>query len=128
MVKKVDTAVVSLWGNTVGAVSWLDDAAYGIFEYAPDFLKKGYDIAPIHMSLADARQGDGVFSFPALRKETYLGLPGMLADSLPDKFGNSIIDTWLARSGRDAASFSPVERLCYTGKRGRQRSQHAGWS
>ena len=118
MVKKVDTAVVNLWGDTVGAVSWLDDGAYGIFEYAPAFLKKGYDIAPIQMSLADARQGDGKFSFPALRKETFLGLPGMLADALPDKFGNSIIDTWLARSGRDAASFSPVERLCYTGKRG----------
>ena len=118
MVKKVDTAVVNLWGDIVGAVSWLDARGYAIFEYAPDFLKKDQDIAPIHMSLADARQGDGKFSFPNLRKETFLGLPGMLADALPDKFGNSIIDTWLARSGRDSASFSPVERLCYMGKRG----------
>ncbi|WP_455207012.1 type II toxin-antitoxin system HipA family toxin [Kaarinaea lacus] len=118
MVKKVDTALVKLWGNTVGAVSWLDDRGYGVFEYDPEFLKKGLDVSPIHMSLETALKGDGIFSFPALSKDTYLGLPGMLADALPDKFGNSIIDAWLARQGRDSTSFSPVERLCYTGKRG----------
>lgn len=118
MVKKVDTAIVKLWGDIVGAVSWLDDRAYGIFEYDQNFLKKGLDVSPIHMSLDDARKGDARFSFPSLNKDTYLGLPGMLADALPDKFGNSIIDAWLTRHGRDNASFSPVERLCYTGKRG----------
>lgn len=118
MVKQRDSAFVKLWGETVGAVSWLDDRAYGVFEYDPDFLNKGLDISPIHMSLADARQGDGKFSFPSLNKDTFLGLPGMLADTLPDKFGNSIIDAWLARNGRDSTNFSPVERLCYTGKRG----------
>lgn len=118
MVKKLDTSVVTLWGDTVGAVSWLDDRAYGVFEYDPEFLNKGLDVSPIHMSLEDARKGDGIFAFPALNKDTFLGLPGMLADSLPDKFGNSIIDAWLARHGRDGASFNPVERLCYTGKRG----------
>ena len=118
MVKQRDSAFVKLWGETIGAVSWLDDRAYGIFEYAPDFLNKGLDISPIHMSLADARKGDGKFSFPSLNKDTFLGLPGMLADALPDKFGNRIIDAWLARAGRDSAHFSPVERLCYTGKRG----------
>jgi len=118
MVNKVDTAVVKLWGETVGAVSWLDERGYGLFEYAPDFLNKGLDVSPLHMGLADARQGDGRFSFPSLDKDTFLGLPGMLADALPDKFGNSIIDAWLARHGRDGAGFSPVERLCYTGKRG----------
>jgi len=102
---------------TVGAVSWLDDSAYGIFEYDPDFLNKGLDISPLHMSLDAARKGDAKFSFPALNKDTFIGLPGLLADALPDKFGNSIIDTWLSRNGRDSASFSPVERLCYTGKR-----------
>ncbi|MCW8986690.1 MAG: type II toxin-antitoxin system HipA family toxin, partial [Gammaproteobacteria bacterium] len=100
------------------AVSWLDDKAYSIFEYAPSFLKKGLDISPLHMSIDDALNGDGRFSFPSLNKDTYLGLPGLLADALPDKFGNSIIDAWLTRNGRDSASFSPVERLCYTGKRG----------
>ncbi len=118
MVKKVDTALVKLWGHTLGAVSWLTDRAYGIFEYDPDFLRLGLNVSPIHMSLEEARKGDGRFSFPALNRNTFLGLPGMLADALPDKFGNSIIDAWLARRGRDSSSFSPVERLCYTGKRG----------
>jgi len=117
MTNKVDTALVTLWGETVGAVSWLDDQAYGIFEYDQAFLKKGLDISPIHMSLDAARQGDAKFSFASLNRDTFLGLPGLLADALPDKFGNSIIDAWLARSGRDSANFSPVERLCYTGKR-----------
>jgi len=117
MVKKVDTAVVSLWGDTVGAVAWLDEKGYGVFEYDPAFLKKGLDISPLHMGLAEAQRGDGIFSFPGLNRETFLGLPGLLADALPDKFGNSIIDAWLARNGRDAGSFSPVERLCYTGRR-----------
>lgn len=117
MVKKVDTAVVSLWGQVVGAVSWLEERGYAVFEYEPAFLQKGLDIAPLHMSLDQARQGDGIFAFPALNKTTFHGLPGLLADALPDKFGNSIIDAWLARQGRDAVGFSPVERLCYTGKR-----------
>lgn len=117
MVKKVDTAVVRLWGHVVGAVSWLEDRGYSIFEYDPAFLQKGLDISPIHMSLEDARRGDRRFSFPALSKETFFGLPGLLADALPDKFGNKIIDAWLARHGRDSAGFNPIERLCYSGKR-----------
>ncbi len=117
MVRRVDTATVKLWGDVVGAVSWLEDRAYGIFEYDTDFLNKGLDISPIHMSLAAARRGDRIFSFPGLNRETYLGLPGLLADALPDKFGNRLIDAWLVRNGRDTADFSPVERLCYTGRR-----------
>jgi len=117
MVRRVDTAIVQLWGDVVGAVSWLEDRGYGVFEYDQAFLNRGLDIAPIHMSLAAARQGERIFSFPGLNRETYLGLPGLLADALPDKFGNRLIDAWLARDGRDAAGFSPVERLCYTGKR-----------
>lgn len=118
MVKKIDTAMVKLWGNTVGAVSWLDDRNYAIFEYDRDFLNRGLDVSPIMMSLNAASAGDGIFSFASLNKDTYLGLPGLLADVLPDKFGNSIIDAWLARNGRDSSTFSPVERLCYTGRRG----------
>lgn len=117
MVKKVDTAIVRLWGENIGAVSWLDDRTYGVFEYEPGFLKNGLDIAPIHMSLEDARNSDATFFFPGLNKDTFLGLPGLLADALPDKFGNNIIDAWLARQGRDHRYFSPVERLCYTGSR-----------
>lgn len=118
MVRPVETAIVKLWGHTVGAVAWLADQRYAVFEYTPEFLRSGLDISPIHMSLDAARSGDARFSFPALNHATFLGLPGLLADALPDKFGNSIIDAWLARQGRDSSSFSPVERLCYTGRRG----------
>ena len=82
------------------------------------FCGGGIDISPVHMSLEAARKGDGLFAFPGLNPDTFRGLPGLLADSLPDKFGNSIIAAWLARSGRDPSGFSPVERLCYTGRRG----------
>ena len=117
MVSKVDTAVVRLWGDTVGAVSWLADRGYAVFEYDPGFLKKGLDISPLHMGLAAAAKGDGLFAFPNLNNATFLGLPGLLADALPDKFGNLVIAAWLARQGRSANDFSPVERLCYTGRR-----------
>ncbi len=117
MVEKIDTAIVKLWGDTVGAVAWLADQGLGVFEYDPAFLKKGIDISPVHMGLANAQRGEGIFSFPGLNTETFLGLPGLLADALPDKFGNSVIDAWLVRNGRDAGSFSPIERLCYTGRR-----------
>jgi serine/threonine-protein kinase HipA len=118
VVDKVDTAVVKLWGDQIGAVSWLNDRTHAVFEYSPEFLNKGLDISPIHMGLDEARAGDGIFSFPELNKKTFMGLPGMLADALPDKFGTRIIEAWLTRNGRDPGSFSPVERLCYTGKRG----------
>ncbi|MCF8069116.1 MAG: type II toxin-antitoxin system HipA family toxin [Desulfobacterales bacterium] len=118
MVERVEVATVYLWENKVGAVAWEEDRGHAVFEYEPDFLKKGLDISPIHMGLDIARQGDGIFSFPGLSKDTYRGLPGLLADMLPDRFGNSIIDTWLTRNGRDPKSFNPIERLCYTGKRG----------
>ncbi|MDH5546283.1 MAG: type II toxin-antitoxin system HipA family toxin [Gammaproteobacteria bacterium] len=118
MVNRVETALIKLWGETVGAISWLDARAVGVFEFEPRFLNKGWDIAPLQMPIEQARGGDRIFSFPALNHDTFLGLPGLLADTLPDKFGNNIIDAWLARQGRDIASFSPVERLCYTGKRG----------
>jgi len=116
-VKKVDTAVIKLWGETVGAVSWLEDKDYGVFEFEPEFLKLGLDISPIIMPLERVIKGSTLYSFPEINKATYLGLPGLLADALPDKFGNRIIDAWLARQGRSAETFSPVERLSYTGQR-----------
>ena len=118
MVTTVEVARVRLWGEPVGAVAWLAGPGYAVFEYEPAFLRTGLDIAPIQMSLAAARQGDARFSFPALNRDTFLGLPGLLADALPDKFGNAVIDAWLARQGRSPAVFSPIERLCYTGHRG----------
>ncbi len=107
------TVEILLWGNTVGAAAWDANRNAAVFEYASDFLKSGIELAPLTMPLADR-----VYSFPALGKETFHGLPGMLADSLPDKFGNLLIDEWLVRIGRSAADFSPIERLCYIGLRG----------
>jgi serine/threonine-protein kinase HipA len=111
-------AKVNLWGNMVGAVAWNDASGFATFEYEPDFLKKGLAIAPITMPIEKATDGNGIFSFRELNNETYKGLPGLLADSLPDRFGNKLIESWLAQQGRDPASFNSVERLCYTGKRG----------
>ncbi|MDF3055185.1 MAG: toxin HipA [Gammaproteobacteria bacterium] len=117
--KKVDIATINVWGKAVGAVAWDEEKQVGFFEYEPSFLNSGLDLSPIHMSLHDASSGrNKVYSFPALNKQTYWGLPGLLADALPDAFGNNIINMWLARNGRDPSSFSAIERLCYTGKRG----------
>ncbi|NOR36642.1 MAG: type II toxin-antitoxin system HipA family toxin [Woeseiaceae bacterium] len=108
-----DTARVLLWGSDIGAVTWLDDRAIGVFQYTPEFAHSGIEVAPIVMPLRTAP-----YEFPTLTKDTFNGLPGMLADSLPDKFGNALINAWLAGQGRTPDSFTPVERLCYTGTRG----------
>jgi serine/threonine-protein kinase HipA len=112
-VKRVTVATVSLWEQEAGAVAWNEDRGLGEFEYAPGFLRTGLEIAPLAMPL-----GSAIFSFPALNRQTFHGLPGLLADALPDRFGNRLIDIWLARQGRAPADFSPVERLCYMGARG----------
>lgn len=117
MVGKVDTAYVRLWGVLVGAVSWDSGREFATFEFDRGFLKKGLDLSPLKMPLRDARKGTTKFEFRSLPKETFMGLPGMLADALPDKFGSDVINAWLARQGRSPESFSPVERLCYSGKR-----------
>lgn len=116
--KQESIAKVVLWGKTVGAVYWSTERNMGVFQYHPDFLRSDLDISPIHMPLEDARRGDGIYSFPELNKQTFYGLPGMLADSLPDKYGHAIIDAWLARQGLDSTQFDPVQRLCYTHTRG----------
>ena len=107
------TAMVKLWGRTIGAVSLDDDATVATFEYDSAFASSGIELAPLMMPLSSR-----LYSFPSLRQETFHGLPGLLADSLPDRFGNALIDAWLARSGRTPESFNAVERLCYTGSRG----------
>lgn len=111
-------AKVNIWNTFVGAVVWDDSRGHATFEFDPNFLKNKWDLSPLMMSMEDPSGSSRIFSFPNLNKETYKGLPGMLADSLPDKFGNKLIEAWLARNGRDPGSFNPVERLCYTGKRG----------
>jgi len=114
----VTVALVNLWGQLVGAVAWQEEEGYASFEFEPSFLKQGLDLAPVTMPLSTISQGSGIFNFPALPKETYYGLPGLLADSLPDRFGNRLIDIWLATQGRTPESMNPVERLCYVGNRG----------
>ena len=106
-------AQVRLWGRTIGAVSWDTGRGIGNFEYTPDFARSSIEVAPLTMPLSDR-----IYSFPALARDTFHGLPGLVADSLPDRFGNALIDAWLAREGRSPESFTPVDRLCYVGKRG----------
>ncbi len=118
MADRVDVAYVMIWDRIVGAVAWDDARGFATFEYDEDFLDMGLELSPLRMPAAGARSGQSLFSFPHLPEGTFRGLPGMLVDSLPDRFGNAIIDQWLARQGRRPADFSPVERLCYTGRRG----------
>ena len=109
----VDTAEIVLWGNVIGAVHWDAARNLGSFQYDPTFQRSGIQVAPLTMPL-----GPEVYRFPDLQAKSFKGMPGLLADSLPDKFGNLLIDEWLTRSGRPTAEFSPVERLCYIGVRG----------
>lgn len=108
-----ENARVILWGRDIGAVTWLHDQDIGVFQYTPEFAESNIEVAPLTMPLRTTP-----YQFPSLAKETFKGLPGLLADSLPDKFGNTLINAWLSRQGRDTGSFTPVERLCYTGNRG----------
>lgn len=105
-------AEVRLFGRMIGAVAWRRDEAVADFEYTKEFQSSGIEVAPLTMPL-----GPRIHSFPELARETFHGLPGLLADALPDKFGNALIDTWLASQGRTPESFDPVERLCYVGTR-----------
>ncbi len=106
-------AEVRLWGRTIGAVALAEGADVASFEYDPAFIRSDIEVAPLTMPLAQR-----IYSFPALGRETFHGLPGLLADSLPDRFGNILIDAWLSTQGRSPESFNAVERLCYTGVRG----------
>ena len=106
-------AEVKLWGRTIGAVSLEDGQPFAAFQYDPTFARSGIEISPITMPLSDR-----VYVFPDLPPVTFHGLPGLLADSLPDRFGHALIDAWLATRGRTPESFNAVERLCYIGTRG----------
>jgi serine/threonine-protein kinase HipA len=106
-------AQVILWGTRIGVVELPDGEAIASFQYDPDFLPSGVEVSPLVMPLRDAP-----YSFPGLAPRTFHGLPGLLADSLPDKYGNALIDAWLATQGRLPGDFNAVERLSYTGARG----------
>lgn len=102
-----------LWGKTIGAITLEEGKDVASFQYADDFARSGIEVSPLEMPLSNR-----VFSFPVLSRQSFHGLPGLLADSLPDKYGNALIDEWLARQGRLPGSMNAVERLCYTGTRG----------
>lgn len=117
----VDVAEIKIWGELVGAVKWNDQDKLASFEYSPDFINKGWDLSPLKMSIAN---GSRIYRFPELRKDkdssddTFKGLPGMLADSLPDKYGNALINRWLEQNNRLPDTMNPVEKLCFIGNRG----------
>lgn len=106
-------AEVRLWGSLIGAVSIEDDARVATFQYNSDFVPSGIQLSPIAMPLSQR-----LYQFPALSSESFHGLPGLLADSLPDRFGTTLIEAWLATQGRRPDSLNAVERLCYIGTRG----------
>lgn len=108
-----NVATVMLWGTTVGYFHLPEGARYVSFEYDKDFVRMGVEISPLMMPISNR-----VYEFPDLVTPAFRGVPGLLADSLPDRFGNAVIDQWLASQGRTPESFNVVERLCYTGKRG----------
>ncbi len=106
-------AAVHLWGRRIGAVSLEPGQTAATFQYDREFAASTIQVAPLTMPL-----GSVPYSFPALPFASFHGLPGLLCDSLPDKFGNALIDVWLAQQGRSSGSFDAVERLLYTGDRG----------
>lgn len=106
-------AAVNLWGRRIGAVSLAEGADVATFAYEPAFVRSQIEVAPLFMPLSDR-----IYSFPGLNPESFYGLPGLLADALPDRYGHTLIDAWLATQGRTPDSFDAVERLCYMGARG----------
>ncbi len=118
---EVKSAFVKIWGQTIGAVAWDENQGLASFEYEPKFKSKNIDLAPIKMPI---KSNQNIFSFPELRSsknseyDTFKGLPGLLADVLPDKYGNQLINIWLAQNGRPENSMNPIEQLCFIGTRG----------
>ncbi len=99
--------------HEVGAVSFDTQTGLGAFEYAPSFVKTGIELSPLKMPLAQ-----GIYSFPELDFNTFKGLPGLVADSLPDDFGNAVLNAWVAMRGKSPSDITPLQRLQYTGARG----------
>lgn len=110
----MSTATVRLWGTTIGYVAMGPEERFARFEYDPDFADLAVEPAPIHMTVRPGK----IYQFPDLHPRSFHGMPGMIADSLPDKYGQRLINVWLARTGRKPEDFNSVDRLCYTGRRG----------
>ena len=109
---------VFIWSHFVGTVIWDAARQVAAFEFDDNFIKLGIDLAPLMMPLEDLQRGEQIFAFASLNKETFHGLPGLLADSLPDAFGGALLKAWLARQGKDLKTITPVEQLSYIGSRG----------
>lgn len=107
----VTLAYINIWGQRAGVVMWNENTESAIFEYEPSFERLGLNLSPILMPLNPHRS----YQFTSISKDTFMGLPGLLADALPDAYGKALLDRWLATIGRSFAN--PVERLCYQGKR-----------
>ena len=107
----VDVAKVRMFGQNIGTVVWDDSYRVARFEYDNDFVGKGIEPSPIMMPVQQGR----IYSFRSLNWDTFNGLPGMLADSLPDTYGRALFDQWLTLTGR--TSSNPVESLCFLGQR-----------
>jgi serine/threonine-protein kinase HipA len=114
---KDNVVLVKIWGREVGYVVWDTKRRVAVFEYAPDFVKGGLDIAPLTMSVNSERSKRGL-PWTGDRDKLYQGLPPMLADSLPDKWGDSVFRNWLGEQKIPAQSISSVDRLSYIGSRG----------
>ena len=108
----IELAEVMLWGTAIAVVRWDEQSGVADFQYTPEFQGFGIEVAPVVMPVRAQ-----AYRFSHLNKETFKGLPGMLADVLPDKFGNALIDQWLIKQGRSPEDFNPIERLCYTANR-----------
>jgi len=106
-------AEVRLWDTRIGAVQLVPGQKLGVFQFDKDFLASNIEVSPLTMPLAVKP-----YSFPELSRKTFHGLPGLLADSLPDAFGNAVIQAWLNQQGIHESEFNAIDRLCYTGTRG----------
>lgn len=107
----ITLADIYLWGQHAGTVAWDENYQAASFEFTPEFASGQWDISPLMMPVRQRQ----IYQFPSLNKDTFVGLPGLLADALPDAFGKALLDKWLVSVGRTFAN--PVERLCYQGKR-----------
>ena len=113
-------AKIKIWDTIVGAVTWSEEDAMAYFEYDKNFEKGIWNLSPLMMPIGG---GHRVYAFPTLRRKepdeqnAFNGLPGVLADALPDKYGNELINSWLASHGREPNSMNPVEKLCFIGSR-----------
>lgn len=96
-------AKINLWGKALGAILWNDKRQSATLEFEPGFSKSGWDVSPLKMPLQDLVQGQRIFAFPTLAKTTFKGLPGLVSDSLPDRYGNNLLDAWIASQARGRA-------------------------